>query len=73
MEADAPEWVIDAIVSEWMQRRVSMAAGLRMLAIVQEQPLLNEGMGTQTETARVVRAIAGLDNETNTHNDGKDD
>lgn len=64
MEADAPEWVIDRIVSEWMQRRVSMSAGLRILGIIQEQPPMNDNLGSQTEVATFIREISGLNNQT---------
>ena len=52
---EAQEWQIDAIQHALHTKRISYRAAMRILAIMDDQPALNEGLPSQTEVARQLK------------------
>ena len=59
---EAQGWQLDQIVRRCEERRVSGRAAARILAILDEQPMVSQGLPNQTETARMLRDWTDSDN-----------
>ncbi len=59
---EAQGWQLDQIIRMLDERRVSGRAAARILAILDEQPGLNEMLPNQTETAKLLRQWTQYDN-----------
>lgn len=62
MTEEAQEWQLDQIIRLLDERRVSGRVAARILAILDEQPYVNETLGSQTEVARHLRQWTQSDN-----------
>jgi hypothetical protein len=62
MTEEAQGWQLDQIIRLLDERRVSGRVAARILAMLDEQPYVNETMGNQTEVARHLRQWTQTDN-----------
>ena len=62
MTEEAEGWQLDQIIRRCEERRVSGRAAARILAILDEQPMVSQGLPNQTETARMLREWTDTDN-----------
>jgi hypothetical protein len=62
MTEEAQGWQLDLIIRLLDERRVSGRVAARILAMLEEQPYVNETLGTQTEVARQLRQWTESDN-----------
>ena len=62
MTEEAEGWQLDQIIRLLDERRVSGRAAARILAILDEQPMVAQGLPNQTETARMLRDWTDADN-----------
>jgi hypothetical protein len=62
MTEEAQGWQLDQIIRLLDERRVSGRVAARILAMLDEQPYVNETMGNQTEVARELRKWTQTDN-----------
>lgn len=52
---EAQSWQLERIEHDLYTRRVSFRAAQRIIAILDEQPMIGETLPNQTETARMLR------------------
>jgi hypothetical protein len=62
MTEEAQGWQLDQIIRLLDERRVSGRVAARILAMLDEQPYVNETLGNQTEVARELRKWTQADN-----------
>jgi hypothetical protein len=62
MTEEAQGWQLDLIIRLLDERRVSGRVAARILSMLEEQPYVNETLGTQTEVARQLRQWTESDN-----------
>lgn len=62
MTEEAQGWQLDQIIRLLDERRVSGRVAARILHMLEEQPYVNETLGSQTEVARQLRQWTQNDN-----------
>jgi hypothetical protein len=64
---DAPEYIMDYARRLMDERRVSSRCMARVIELLEAQPQVSDGMGSQTETAKMLKQWTTVDGRPQSH------